>query len=131
MKFPDSTCITCGCTMIRHWDGRGLESSFLDETGSMSGDSGRGPEGVRTTGDHLSWLLAEGRMVEYSGWKARYDLGAGITPWQHWHKPEAARPVFGPEDVTPDDCCGMPMWLVRDGWVCRVDRAHRDIIAHS
>lgn len=130
MKFPDTRCITCGCTMKMVWNEPGTDFVYLDEQGHRLGDNGQSPEGVRTSGDHLDWLLAQGRVAEYSGWKARYDLGSGLTPWQHWHKAERVHPEFGPLDVTPDDCCGMPMHLVRDGWACRVDRRHRELIPH-
>lgn len=110
-------CQTCGVTLHRRWDGSGRDFSWTDaDGGSKSNEAG--PEGITDVYSWLDWLR-EHDIARYSSFKARVDLGCGILPWQHWHRPSGPTTQREPGAVVPE-CCDMPAQLCRDGWECRV-----------
>ncbi|MGJ6127311.1 hypothetical protein QN239_32550 [Mycolicibacterium sp. Y3] len=117
-----TTCTVCGATLIRHWTPDGMDYAWLDETGSYRAGCG-GPEGVDSIEGYLDWLRVKD-IGRYSSFLAQVTLGAGLLPWQHWHRPAPVTKASDPRQAIPW-CCGEPARRIRDVWVCREDHHHR------
>ncbi len=113
----DTQCSVCETRLVRQWNAAGVDYSWVDENGCRAGGTSPIPE-VVTPGEYLTYLQRQGRMGEYSNFAARWALGSGLLPWEHWHAS-----IHKPSPVAPGEvpaCCSMPMQMVRDGWRCRV-----------
>ena len=118
-----TTCTVCGMRLVRHWTSDGMDFTWLDEDGDRVAGEG-GPDGIDCIEDYLDWLR-ENDIRRYSAFLAQVTLGAGLLPWQHWHRPA---PVIETGAVHPalPWCCGEPARRIRDdGYICRENPQHR------
>ncbi len=122
----ETTCTVCTVRLVRRWNAAGTDFTWLDDSERGSGGQG-GPAGVDNIEDYLDWLR-DHDMRGYSAFLAQVTLGAGLLPWQHWHRPMDVPVVYAPDEVLPW-CCGEPAQLIRDGWICRENHEHRPLPA--